>query len=74
MSARFDRVSTVFLTSVVPVVSPYIELDPASSSAVMTAMYYKDLKVSPVSESLTHWLPGVTTDQSAEVSFTCHSL
>ncbi|KAF3832536.1 hypothetical protein F7725_026201 [Dissostichus mawsoni] len=51
----------------------YQELDPASSSAVMTAMYYKDLKVSPVSESLTHWLPGVTTDQSAEVTRTCGS-
>ncbi|XP_063329234.1 CUB and sushi domain-containing protein 1-like isoform X2 [Pelmatolapia mariae] len=43
------------------------ELAPASSSVVMTATYYRDPKVSPVNESLTHWQPGVTTDPSAEV-------
>lgn len=64
----------LFLTSVVTVVSPPLELAPASSSVATTATYYKDLKVSPVKESLTHWLPGVTTDPSAGVSFTCHFL
>lgn len=44
------------------------EWAPACSSAVTTATCCKDPKVSPVSESQTHWLPGVTTGPSAEVS------
>lgn len=44
------------------------ESAPACSSAVTTATCCKARKVSPVSESRTRWLPGVTTDPSAEVS------
>lgn len=64
----------LFLTSVVTVVSPYLESAPVYSSVAMTAMFYKDRKVSPVNESQTRWLHGATTDPSAEVSFTCHFL
>lgn len=64
----------LFLTSAVTVVSAYLESAPVSSSVAMTAMYYKDRKVSPVNESQTHWLHGATTDPSAEVSFTCQYL
>lgn len=46
----------------------FLGLARASSSAAMTAMYCKDLKVSLVNGSLTLWLLGATTDPSAEVS------
>lgn len=49
------------------------EWAPACSSAVTTATCCKDPKASPVSESQTRWLPGVTTGPSAEVSSPpCH--
>lgn len=56
------------LTSSVFFTSPHTESAPASSSAVMTATSCKDPRVSPASESPTHWLRGATTGPSAEVS------